>query len=76
VDFSFAHHSGSQVRTIAKGKEIWFVAKDVCDILEINNPSDALKRLDEDEKVLVSNEGFRGLVNVINESRSLLACSW
>ncbi|MGG3452336.1 phage antirepressor KilAC domain-containing protein [Domibacillus aminovorans] len=62
------HYSGNQVRTIAKGEEIWFVAKDVCDILEINNPSDSLKRLDEDEKALVSNEGFRGPVNVINES--------
>ncbi|MGG3452097.1 BRO family protein [Domibacillus aminovorans] len=62
------HYSGNQVRTIGKGEEIWFVAKDICDILEINNPSDALKRLDEDEKALVSNEGFRGSINIINES--------
>ena len=27
----------SQVRTVIKDGEPWFVAKDVCDILEINN---------------------------------------
>lgn len=39
----------------------WFIAADVCRILEIGNPSQALARLDEDEKSsLISNEGNRG----------------
>lgn len=45
----------------------WFVAKDVCDILEINNPSDALKRLDDDERARF-NLGRQGEANIINEA--------
>lgn len=42
---------GAALRTLTDGEgEPWFVAKDVCDILEISNPSDALKRLDDDER--------------------------
>lgn len=39
--------------------EPWFVAADVCKALEIGNPSQALVRLEDDEKftTLVSNEG-------------------
>lgn len=33
----------------------WFVAKDVCNILEINNPSDALQSLYDDEKTNLGN---------------------
>ena len=38
------------VRTITRNGEPWFVVKDVCDILEIQNSRDTLTRLDEDEK--------------------------
>ena len=34
----------------SKDGEPWFVAKDVCDILGIDNPSQAVGRLDDDEK--------------------------
>jgi prophage antirepressor-like protein len=61
------NYERNEVRTITKGEEVWFVAKDVCDVLEIGNPTEALKRLDEDEKDLISTEGFRGLVNIVNE---------
>lgn len=61
-------YAGNNVRTIYKSDEIWFVARDVCSVLEIGNTSDALKRLDSDEKALVSIEGFRGTANIINES--------
>ena len=47
------------------------VAADACRILKINNPSQALTRLDDDEKnTLILNEGIRGNpnVNVVNES--------
>lgn len=39
-----------KVRIILQGNEPWFVAKDVCDCLEINNSRQALSRLDDDEK--------------------------
>jgi anti-repressor protein len=49
----------------------WWVAKDVCDVLGIGNVSDALSRLDDDEKnTIVLNDGNRGNPNmtVVNES--------
>lgn len=38
------------VRILMHNNEPWFVAKDVCDCLEIKNTTDAIKRLDEDEQ--------------------------
>lgn len=49
----------------------WFVAKDVCDVLDIANSRQALKRLDDDEKnTVILNDGNRGNPNVsiVNES--------
>lgn len=34
-----------------KDGEPWFVAVDVCRVLEVGNSSDAIRRLDEDEKM-------------------------
>ncbi len=39
-----------EVRIIIRDGEPWFIARDVCDILEIINVSDALSALDSDEK--------------------------
>nr|WP_232620916.1 BRO family protein [Virgibacillus massiliensis] len=57
---------GQQLRIIEQNNEPWFVAKDVCDILEIKNPTDALKRLDEDERSRF-NLGRQGYANAVNE---------
>lgn len=43
-------YNTKQVRVIEKDGEPWFVAKDICDILEILNGRDAVSRLDDDEK--------------------------
>ena len=40
----------SPVRVIDQGGQPWFVAKDVCQVLEIGNSRDAVAQLDEDEK--------------------------
>jgi anti-repressor protein len=63
-------YQGKQVRTVIVNDEPWFVAKDVCEVLEIGNPTDAMKRLDEDEVALVSIEGIPGgvPVNAVTES--------
>lgn len=45
--FSF---NENQVRVIVINGEPWFVALDVCKVLEISNSRDALTRLDDDEK--------------------------
>lgn len=59
---------GAALRTLTdENGEPWFVAKDVCDILEISNPSDALKRLDDDERSRF-NLGRQGETNIVNEA--------
>ena len=40
--------------------DAWFVAKDVCDALGINNSRQALTRLDDDEKGVISNDTLGG----------------
>lgn len=44
------------IRTAIVDSQVWFVAKDVCNVLEITNTSQALIRLDEDERGLISND--------------------
>ncbi len=51
---------------MTENDEPWFIAKDVCDILEISNPSDALKRLDDDERSRF-NLGRQGETNIVND---------
>lgn len=47
---------GAALRTLTdEAGESWFVAKDVCDILELTNPAVALQSLDDDEKTNLSN---------------------
>ncbi len=42
---------GALLRTLTdEAGEPWFVAKDVCDILELSNVTEALRSLDDDEK--------------------------
>lgn len=57
---------GQEVRVLEIENEPWFVATDVCNVLDIKNTSDALKRLDEDERSRF-NLGRQGEVNVVNE---------
>jgi prophage antirepressor-like protein len=47
VEFTFDE---SLVRTVVKDGEAWFVAKDICDILEHSDPSKAVSRLADDEQ--------------------------
>ncbi|WP_265693615.1 BRO-N domain-containing protein [Providencia rustigianii] len=70
-DISFIRFEGVEVRIIKINNDPWFVAKDVCDALEIINSRDALKALDLDEKNTVAlNYGIQGNPNrqVIAES--------
>lgn len=50
-----------QVRTMMIDGSPWFVAKDVCECLDINNSRQALARLDSDEKnSVILNDGTPG----------------
>lgn len=64
--FDFGNKS---LRTMLLNGEPWFVAKDVCDVLEIVNSRDAVARLDDDEKGVVSTDTHGGdqILQVINE---------
>jgi anti-repressor protein len=59
-----------QVRTVIQDGQPWFVAKDVCDVLEIGDVSKAVGRLDEDEKGTnsIPTLGGEQEMLVINES--------
>lgn len=58
------------VRVVMRDDDPWFVAADVCRVLEIGNPSDAARRLDEDEKGVDSIDTLGGAqrATIINES--------
>ena len=57
------------VRIILQNDEPWFVAKDVCECLEISNSRQALSRLDTDEKTdVILNDGSQNRkMNIVNE---------
>jgi len=62
--------SNANVRTLTIDEEPWFVAKDVCDVLEITNVSQALSRLDDSEKDIYQIYTLMGeqSARIINES--------
>lgn len=70
---TFTNVTLGTVRVVKNESGEWFVAKDVCDILEISNARDALTRLDDDERGSVvltdgtSPKGGNPNVNVVNE---------
>ena len=58
-----------QVRTVIKEGEPWFVAKDVCSVLELTNNRDAVSRLDCEDKSEVSIASTDS--NGVTQSRTL-----
>jgi prophage antirepressor-like protein len=65
VVFSF---ESLNVRVVDRDGEPWFVAADVCAVLHIGNPSDAVRRIDAEDVTLGQIEGSHRPVNLINES--------
>ena len=63
------HFQQQDIRTsIAEDGAPWFVAADVCAALDISNVSDAIKRLDEDERASLKLGLPGGPTNVVSES--------
>ena len=58
------------VRVVEKVGEPWFVAKDVCDCLELGNPRTSLALLDDDERGVHTMDTLGGVqeVSVISEA--------
>ncbi|WP_241579479.1 BRO-N domain-containing protein [Rosenbergiella nectarea] len=60
-DISVIKFEGKTVRIVNVFGEPWFVAKDICDALELSNSRMALQTLDDDEKNTVNlTDGNRG----------------
>ena len=53
-------YEGSEVRTVNREGEPWWVLKDICDVLQLSNPSMIADRLDEDEKAKVDPKEYLG----------------
>lgn len=64
------NYESSEVRTIQKDGEPWFVLADVCKVLEISNSRNISSRLEPDEKgvTLVDTLGGTQQMTIINES--------
>ena len=45
-------YGAAEVKTININNEPWFLAKDICDVVDIKNTAQALDGLDEDEKLV------------------------
>ena len=60
-------YNAHEVRTVNKDGEVWFVAKDVCDILEMG--TEQIRRLDDDEKGLHKTQTPGGIqeMSIISE---------
>ncbi|MEX5836440.1 phage antirepressor [Bacillus velezensis] len=60
------NYQDQQVRTVVINGQPWFVAKDVCEILGIKNATQAVSKLDNDERAML-NIGRQGNTNIVNE---------
>lgn len=65
----FKHEAFGQIRVIDRDGEPWFIAVDVCKALELGNSRQAIARLDDDEKGVISIDtpGGPQEMSVINE---------
>lgn len=63
-------YRGQKVRTDSKDDAVWFVAADVCRVLDIGNTAMAVERLDADEKgiSIIDTPGGNQQMVVVNEA--------
>lgn len=63
----FENEEFGKIRTVNIDGEPWFVAKDVCDILGVKNPTQSMQQLEDFERAMF-NIGRQGEANIISES--------
>lgn len=68
-ELSVFNYGQNEVRTVQVDGEPWFVAKDVCAVLELNDTNKAIQGLDDDEKGtnIVPTPGGNQQVSIVNE---------
>jgi len=64
----FKNEQFGEIRTIIKDGQPWFVAKDLCEVLELTNTTVSIARLDSDEVTKFNLGGLSGEINIVNES--------
>lgn len=70
TDLQIFNYNTTEIRTVSIGGEPWFVAKDVCDVLELANSRDATSKLDSDDVGITDTIDSLGRVQqttIINE---------
>lgn len=67
-DLKIFNYQDYDVRVIEVDGEHWWVLKDVCDVLDLSNPTIVAERLDEDEVTKFNLGSLSGKCNIINES--------
>lgn len=67
---TFDFRANEMIRTIYRDGVVWFVAADVCGVLDLENTSQTLSRLDDDERNYASTEaaGLKRRMAIVNES--------
>ena len=63
----FVNKQFGTIRTVVIDGEPWFVAKDVCDILGVQNVTQSMQQLEDFERSMF-NIGRQGEANIISES--------
>jgi len=62
----FENNQFGQIRALKQNNDPWFIAADVCQALDIKNVTQAVERLDDDERSMF-NIGRQGSANCVNE---------
>ena len=62
----FKSEEFGEIRVVEKEGQPWFVASDICKVLDVQNATQALYRLDDDERSMF-NIGRQGEANIVNE---------
>ena len=68
-DLQIFVYSGEQLRTVQRDDGLWWVLRDVCQVLGLTTPARVAERLDEDEKAvsLIHTPGGTQEMTIINE---------
>lgn len=70
MNLEIFNYENQNVRTIIRDNDVWFVAKDICDLFGETNRNRAMQSLDEDEKGYTQMNTPGGIqeVAIVNES--------
>ena len=61
------NYQNNQIRVVMLDGQPWWVAKDVCDILNLSNTTEAIRALDDDEKSTLRISEGGPEVNIVKE---------